>query len=66
MTTPVNDNVNSDSKMGPPSLDSAQDSAGIEKPQRDDLAAWTNRMREGIGRMANDEAERLKVARRLF
>lgn len=28
--------------------------------------AWMLRMREGMGRMANDEAERLKVARRLF
>lgn len=30
------------------------------------LEAWTLRMREGMAHMANDEAERLKVARRLF
>lgn len=31
-----------------------------------DFEAWTLRMREGMACMANDEAERLKVARRLF
>lgn len=30
------------------------------------LELWTLRMREGMARMTNDEAERLKVARRLF
>lgn len=30
------------------------------------LEDWVCRMREGMGRMATDEAERLKVARRLF
>lgn len=66
MTTPMNDHANSDPKMGQTSLDSAHNSTDIEKPKRDDLAAWTDRMREGMARMANDEAERVKVARRLF
>lgn len=44
------------------------DSAPVQKPndQASGLKAWTDRMREGMGRMATDEAERLKVARRLF
>lgn len=59
MTTPTNDQANSDPRVGHSCPD-------IEQPQADDLAAWTTRMREGMARMANDEAERLKVARRLF
>lgn len=30
------------------------------------FTAWTDQMRQGMGRMATDEAERLKVTRRLF
>lgn len=51
------------------SSDNAHGGAEIEQQhsnQANDLAAWTERVREGMGRMANDEAERLKVSRRLF
>lgn len=37
-----------------------------ESDQPLSFEAWMANLREGMARMANDEAERLKVAKRLF
>ena len=54
----------SDPREGQRSSDNAH--GCTRKRQPADLTDWTTRMCEGMVRMATDEAERLKVARRLF
>lgn len=64
--TSMNDHTTNEPETGQARSDNAHSSADTEQNDPADLAVWTLRIREGMGRMANDEAERLKVARRLF
>ena len=66
MTSSINDVPASCPSTDQASLDNTPGSSCIKQNQRDDLAAWTDRMRDGTARTVNDEATRVTVARRLF